>query len=152
MVMTTRVARQATKESKWCAGREGAIIRDMKHLPIKEVAWALVFVVLLFSVYVGAYFALVDRIAQYDSVPTGSAEVVGEVTLPPPVFSVGRIVPQYRVGDEWARTVFGHIYEIDRIVRPDHWNDDDFIREHQIIGWASGSGLQGGVGDFRRRP
>src|SRR5436309_14620124 len=84
----------------------------MKHLPLREMGYAVVVVVLLAAIYLGSYFAMVKRGARTNwsySPPPGEE-------MPPLVY------PRYR----WNLGVvafFAPAHAIDRRLRPGYWSD-----------------------------
>jgi hypothetical protein len=81
----------------------------MRHFPLRETGYAIGFVVLLAALYVGAYFAMVDR----QAIPL---RMTGGIIL----YSF----PTYRFGDESAAWFFAPMYAIDRRIRSDFWKPE----------------------------
>jgi hypothetical protein len=73
----------------------------MRHFPWRELGYAVGFIVLMGVLYVGAYFAMVDR---------GSNILFYGWT------------PEYRFGGSAAETIFAPIHEVDRHVRAEFWD------------------------------
>ena len=80
----------------------------MKHLPLRELAYAIVFVAVLLGLYGGAYLAMMQR---YN---LGISSIAGEET---PVVA-------YRFGGESAESFFWLAHDVDRRVRPDMWRNE----------------------------
>jgi hypothetical protein len=76
----------------------------MRHFPIRELGYAIGFVVLLAALYVGSYFLAVTP-------TTFASPDGGGVSI--------RMKPAYPA--EWMEPVFAPIYEIDRKLRPEAW-------------------------------
>ena len=78
----------------------------MHHFPLRECGYAVGFIVLLAGLYVGAYYAMVER-----------------VSLKP--FSSSPCFASYRMSGVWAMQFFNPMHEIDRLLfRPDFWEGD----------------------------
>jgi hypothetical protein len=76
----------------------------------KELGYAIVFVVLLAAMYVGAYYAMVQR-----------EEIDVLLRYRPPSI---RAHVAYRFGGEAAHSMFSPMHEIDRYIRQDWWKDE----------------------------
>jgi hypothetical protein len=87
----------------------------MKHLPLRECGYAIVFVLALFLLYGGAYFAMMQRL------DLGISAIAGQETP----------MVEYRCGGEWAETFFGPAHEVDRQLRPDLWKGEREMAEHR---------------------
>jgi hypothetical protein len=87
----------------------------MRHFPVRECGYAIGFVVLLAAIYVGSYYAMVERelidATPKDIVVSGSWRAY---------------VPSYRFGGEWAWQIFKPLHELDRRLRPEWWDVDYF--------------------------
>jgi hypothetical protein len=72
----------------------------MRHFPLREIGYAIGFVVLMAALYVGAYYGMVTK----------------------EQFGRGRnFVVDYRIGGEWAESFFAPMHQIDREIRPATW-------------------------------
>jgi hypothetical protein len=77
----------------------------MRHFPLRELGYAIAFLVLLAAIYVGAYYAMV-----------GQGEMAGfpgsdEVTFP--------MYPVWQQQSEWF---FSLAHELDKSLRPEFWH------------------------------
>ena len=79
----------------------------MRHFPLRELGYAIGFVVLLAAMYVGAYFAMAEPI----SLPFTSG--VGPWTK----------LANYRFGGEASAAFFAPLEAADRKLFPDRWLD-----------------------------
>jgi hypothetical protein len=79
----------------------------MKHVPLRECAYAIIFVVALLCLYGGAYLAMMERVDLYTSIG-------GEETP----------IATYRFGGEGSETFFSVAHEVDRQLRPDFWKGE----------------------------
>jgi len=85
----------------------------IKHLPLRECGYAIGFVVLLVALYVGGYYAMVERIVTLTSVTPGGVRVSRlEKTV-----TVG-----YRFESELLHRIFAPMHALDRRLRPEWWN------------------------------
>ena len=90
----------------------------MKHFPTKELGYALAFLALIVALYVGSYYAMVQK-AEWtrvwpviDSFSSRRAVVLtGDTT----------VVPEYRFGGKVARSFYSFWHEVDREIRPGYW-------------------------------
>jgi hypothetical protein len=80
----------------------------MKHLPLKELGYAIGAVLLVGAGYVGAYFALVVPDYELDRDTLRSTVRFD-------------CVPKYRIGGASLRRVFDAVHRFDRKVRPETW-------------------------------
>ena len=79
----------------------------MRHLPLREIGYALAFVAIFLVLYFTAYYAMVERIT-----------IVPGVT-----FNAGGIyVAGYRFGGDVSRVVFEPAHQLDRRYRRFYWN------------------------------
>jgi hypothetical protein len=82
----------------------------LRHLPLREAAYAVGFVAVLAAVYVGAYAANVEhgriRLEYLDEDDPAT----------------WRVLASYRVGGDWAATAFRPIHYLDAIVRQRTWS------------------------------
>ena len=81
----------------------------MRHLHFRELGYTLGVIILLLSLYAGAYYATVTA---YDF------EAMISSTYPPPK---SHPVPFYSFGGEWSRPFFAPMHEIDQMIRPKLW-------------------------------
>jgi hypothetical protein len=72
----------------------------------RVLAYAFGFIVLLAALYVGAYYALVEK----------RGEPFFPGTMRPGEFSAF-----YRINADWPQDVFRPIHELDRLLRPGYW-------------------------------
>ncbi len=89
----------------------------MKHLPLREVAYAIAFVVALFVLYAIAYLALMIR------VDLGISSIAGEET---PMVT-------YRFGGESSEWFFAPAHEVDRRLRLELWRNERDQETHRRI-------------------
>ena len=75
----------------------------MRHFPIRELGYAIGFVVLLAVLYVGSYYAMVERIE-------------GQLYAQPIAF------PVYRFGQNYSESLFRSMHCLDRKLRPEFWH------------------------------
>jgi hypothetical protein len=87
----------------------------MRHLPLRELGYAIGFVVVLAALYVGAYYAMVRRAPRF-----------GEAV---------EVVAIYSFSADWPTAFFLPIHQIDRRLRPDYWEFgaalDEFIGQRK---------------------
>jgi hypothetical protein len=74
----------------------------MRHFHLCELGYAVGFIVLLAALYIGAYYAMVQK----------------DDVFPYP-FKAD--VASYHFGDEWAESFFAPAHAIDRRLRPEFW-------------------------------
>jgi hypothetical protein len=86
----------------------------MRHFPLRELGYALGFVVLLAALYVGSYYAMVER------------RVAG--------VSFTIIMVRYRFCEEWARQFFAPVHALDQRLRPDFWDEAAFDAHRRAEG------------------
>jgi hypothetical protein len=93
----------------------------MKHLPLRECGYAIVFFIVLLALYGGAYLAMMQRFE------TGIS-AMGEEETP---------FVEYRFGGESSDTFFGPAHELDRQLRPDLWKGElDVEVRRQFREWG----------------
>jgi hypothetical protein len=101
----------------------------MRHLPLKELVWAAAFLVLLMAVYVGSYYAVVDRRPD---------DVFSEVEVPVPFSGPGGVAvmttkkmvvhdvdPEHMKAAyplKMMETIYTPIHSVDRHLRRDYWS------------------------------
>lgn len=83
----------------------------MKHVPWKELGWAVAFVVLLAVIYCGSYLGMVERDG---AIKNGRAVSIG---------------PYYRLGHQSLKPVFALAHSIDCLARPTYWSLDGYSRD-----------------------
>jgi hypothetical protein len=93
----------------------------MRHFPLRECGFAVGFVVVLATIYVGSYYATVRR--QY--FPPMSATWIENGTEDD--YERLNVHPIYR--PECSRTFYSPMYEIDRKLRPDYWSSKEAKKE-----------------------
>ena len=74
----------------------------MRHFPLRELGYAIGFIVLLAALYVGSYYAMARRVTDE-----------------------GCWV-RYAFLDDWALSLFSPIHTVDRQIRPEFWEDERF--------------------------
>lgn len=82
----------------------------MRHLPWKEIGWGICFLLLLFGLYVGAYFMLVEGGVQED--------MAGQWI----------VIPTYRFGGKFSVVLFNPLYRMDRQLRTEYWSEPVVVR------------------------
>jgi hypothetical protein len=82
----------------------------MRHFPIHELGYAIGFVVLLAALYVGAYYAMVERVRLVTD------------TDPPRILATSA---RYWIVDSWAQDFYAPLYALDRQLRPGFWHAPD---------------------------
>jgi hypothetical protein len=83
----------------------------MRHLPLRELGYAIGFLVVLSASYVVAYCALVDR------TELGVECILG-----------GQFVlVRYRFGGSSAESFFAPMHKLDRRLRPECWKNEVFL-------------------------
>jgi hypothetical protein len=85
----------------------------MRHFPLRECGYAVGFVVVLAALYVGSYFALVDR-------KSNRTMLIADL-IDLDVDDLRQLEPRYPA--VWLQGFFGPIHKIDRKLRPDFWSD-----------------------------
>jgi hypothetical protein len=91
----------------------------MKHSPLRECGYALGVVVLLVGLYVGSYYAMVEKW----ELRVGGEKHGGTIT-----------VVLYSFGDERAVWFFGLAHKVDAWLRPDMWGDEQDHHSFRAIG------------------
>jgi hypothetical protein len=94
----------------------------MRHFPLRELGYALGFIVLLAALYVGAYYALSEREDRTYLMVMRHIERM-ERTAP----KVSMV--NYRYGGELAVAFFAPIHEVDRKFRPDWWDEEAYLTD-----------------------
>jgi len=102
----------------------------VKHFPWRETGWAMGFVALFAALYVGSYYALVEKSDLSEQMWTWEKD--GEEWLKL------RNRPQYLGGYDVAERFYSPVFELDSILRPGHWYHDfppgyPTIRAHHEI-------------------
>jgi hypothetical protein len=82
----------------------------MRHFPFRELGYAFGFVVVLAALYVGAYYAAVERSLRY---------------CPRKDASKRHFPCSYRVGGDAMASFFEPMERVDRRLRPGYWRGDD---------------------------
>jgi hypothetical protein len=85
----------------------------MRHFPLRELGYAISFLVLLAALYVGAYYAMVERTEHIHGF------MIGIGMRDPPTVKL-----KYRYGGEWSMAFFYPAHDIDRRLRPDLWRGE----------------------------
>jgi hypothetical protein len=88
----------------------------MRHFPLRELGWAIGFIVLTATAYVGGYFVMVQR------------EIAG----------LNSVKPIYRVRSELTSKLFAPIHQVDRQLRLKYWSGDDAWEEALREMWDRG--------------
>lgn len=78
----------------------------MRHFPLRELGYAIGFVLLLVAIYVGSYYAMVVRV---DWRMNTTCWV------------------EYRFGGEWADRFFSPMHDLDRRFRPEWWEREVIV-------------------------
>jgi hypothetical protein len=78
----------------------------MRHFPVCEMGYAFGFIAILLALYVGAYYAMVDRREFGDACWV-----------------------RYPMGQKWAKPLFAAMHEVDREIRPDSWRNENSVLE-----------------------
>lgn len=78
--------------------------------PWKQIGLAVIFSVLLFGLYVAAYFTLVEGGVQEDA----SGQWV--------------VIPTYRFCGKVSVSLFDPLYQVDRQLRTEHWSEPTVVR------------------------
>lgn len=87
----------------------------MKHLPWRECGWALLFLLALAGLYMGAYYATITPRPRLVSKRYGIG-VIGGKTFPV-------CVPGYHfLPEAWVSPVFAPMHNLDRQLRPETWS------------------------------
>jgi hypothetical protein len=85
----------------------------MRHFPLRELGFAIGFTVLLAAIYVGSYYAMVERTEHIQGFMIG-------IGIPdPPTVRL-----KYRYGGEWSTAFYYPAHDIDRRLRPDLWRGE----------------------------
>jgi hypothetical protein len=82
----------------------------MRHFPLRELGYAIGFIVVLTALYVGAYYAMVEKWIESDIVLDGHG-------LDPE----RKVVVNYRFGGDWAGSLFSPMHALDQKLRPEWW-------------------------------
>jgi hypothetical protein len=100
-------------------GKHGAFAdkAPMRHFPLRELGYAIGFIIVLAALYVGSYYAMVLK----SGGPSGHDEMI---RVPDSPFAF----PIYRLNEEWVYGFYAPMYAIDAPmyaidlkVRPDFW-------------------------------
>jgi hypothetical protein len=94
----------------------------MRHFPLRELGYAIGFVVLLATLYVGTYYAMAQRGVEpeIDWAASQKKPGLGVVTTGKMLASVS-----YSFENEWVDVIFGPMHQMDRRLRPEYWQVDD---------------------------
>jgi hypothetical protein len=96
----------------------------MRHVPFRECGYAIGFVLLLAAIYVGSYYAMVQKIEFHWGVP----------------FTVD--VVSYRFGGVGADSFFGPAHALDQQLRPEFWKREIPLDEASSAAVAVGATLE----------
>jgi hypothetical protein len=97
----------------------------MKHLPLRELGWAVGVVALLAAIYMGSYYALAERDGYVFAVDSDGGEISGACVYPNYRFLSE---PQWPDQPQDVATVFfSPAHAIDLRIRPDYWSKEAFI-------------------------
>jgi hypothetical protein len=80
----------------------------MRHFPLRELGYAIGFLVLLAVLYVGSYCAMVERRP----------------------YQLG--IDSVRYPDAFLEEVFSPIHQIDRVIRPEFWSREIDLRQFDV--------------------
>jgi hypothetical protein len=97
----------------------------MKHLPLRECGCAIGFIVAVIVLYGAAYFAMMERVDLASSF--GSGKQVYPNSMP---------VAFYRFADESSRTIFRPAHCLDRLIRPDLWENEYELTHSEFVSVA----------------
>jgi hypothetical protein len=87
--------------------------KDMSSCtPLRECGYALAVVVVAAAIYVGAYFAMMERVVHNDW-GNPKSEITG--------WTMPYTAPRYRFGGSWSEWIFSPLYDLDRKARPEFW-------------------------------
>ncbi len=89
----------------------------MRHFPLRELGYAVVFVAILVAVYIGTYVAIVRRDIVWHEGPA-------------PSWMIPEIVPTYGAKSDILLKLFEPIHAIDKNLRPDYWSDAAY---HEVL-------------------
>ena len=80
----------------------------MRHFPLRELGYAIGVIVVSAALYVGAYYAMVQRgpVLWLNTLDLWDIETKAD----------------YRFAQETSEVVFGPINDLDRVVRPGYWS------------------------------
>lgn len=87
----------------------------MRHTRWRQLRYAFGAVVLLAAIYVGSYYAMVER---WEIEPAG---VVAEAFVAEAFAVDGAVFPEYRLRQDWLYNFYAPIHAVDRKLRPDFW-------------------------------
>ena len=76
---------------------------------MRQFGYAIVVAVLLLAIYVGSYYAMVERVVIHPSVVSGFER------MPLIVFA------KYQFGGEISKTIFGPCHAVDKAIRTAYW-------------------------------
>jgi hypothetical protein len=79
----------------------------------REIGYTMAILAILFGLYVGSYYALVNRDGAFSNGMWGELEI--------------RSVPRYRIGGEALSRFFFPIHQIDRKCRTDFWAGPNIV-------------------------
>jgi hypothetical protein len=83
----------------------------MRHVPLRELGYAVGFIVMLALLHAGAYFAMVSKEIDIESTELA----VGQTEL-----NV-RVNATYWFGSDWSASFFRPVNDADRLIRPRYW-------------------------------
>jgi hypothetical protein len=76
----------------------------MRHFPLRELGYAIAFLFVMAALYVGAYWATVQRT----------------------VNGFESVVPVYRTRNDFLSNIFAPVHGLDRKVRDRYWSDESW--------------------------
>jgi hypothetical protein len=85
----------------------------MNHLPLRECGYALTFIVVLLGLYLGAYFAMVERVDFGELIASSR-----------PYLGPARPFAFYRFGGDWSQSFFYPAHALDRRIRAELWEGE----------------------------
>jgi hypothetical protein len=92
----------------------------MRHFPLRELGYAIGFIVLLTALYVGAYYATVER-------RLGRVIRGGKGSSDSQRIFIGAIYAKYPM--DWLNPFFSPMYDLDLRMRPDFWSAEAMNEE-----------------------
>jgi hypothetical protein len=101
----------------------------MRHLPLRELGYAIAFLILLIALYVGSYYAVVDRrpdeVVTEEEFPVpfsapGGIPVMTTRTVTHRTLNSENMIAVYPL--EVMTTIYSPLHDLDRRIRPEHWS------------------------------
>src|SRR4051812_24927677 len=96
-------------------------MNPMKHLPLKELGWAVGFLALLAFLYGVSYWVLLEP--AFETVAVHARNDVPEIGAFLAMDAADlRIEPRYRFGGETTRLIYNPVHKLDVWLRPGRWH------------------------------